>query len=344
MADKLVTLQDENQQPIYPETRASVVKTSSGKTVEEALGNAGISDAPKDGKTYGRNNGSWVETGQMDEAPSDGNAYARKNKGWTTVLEKTETALLDNYIKPDSYSAIEPTDSINSAIGKLETGLTNVSNITNDVFELPSNLRNIGIKSTQADVFSALGGNEGYKNIVQAVADKREIYLYGAGLYTYNEPASCCVIVTALFIHFKKNDLLSNKAIDIYIKSQGAESNTYLTVVYDNGYELDESIYNITSQSTSDDISSAIGGESGLKEIISAIKYGNRIVIRGANSLYEGFQTSTELKGITYIESDNGDITLCFAYDIYALNITTTFVNIIYTKSSNTFKAVVSYN
>lgn len=37
MADKLVTLQDENKVPIYPETRASVVKTSSGKTVESEL-------------------------------------------------------------------------------------------------------------------------------------------------------------------------------------------------------------------------------------------------------------------------------------------------------------------
>lgn len=37
MADKLVTLQDENKTPIYPESRASVVKTSDGTTVEDAL-------------------------------------------------------------------------------------------------------------------------------------------------------------------------------------------------------------------------------------------------------------------------------------------------------------------
>lgn len=37
MADKLVTLQDENKQPIYPETRASVVKTTSGSTIETEL-------------------------------------------------------------------------------------------------------------------------------------------------------------------------------------------------------------------------------------------------------------------------------------------------------------------
>lgn len=37
MADKLVTLQDENKVPIYPETRASVVKTTEGTTVEDAL-------------------------------------------------------------------------------------------------------------------------------------------------------------------------------------------------------------------------------------------------------------------------------------------------------------------
>lgn len=307
-------------------------------------GSGGISDAPKDGKTYGRNNGTWVETSQMDEAPSDGNAYARKNKGWATVLESTESALLDNYVKSDSYTAIEPTDSINSAISKLEAGLTKASDITNEVFELPSNLRNIGIKSTQADVFSALGGAEGYNNILQAIKEKKKIYLYSTGLFIYNEPVSCCCIGLAIFIHFKKNELLLNKAIDVYVKSQGTESSTYLIVVYDNGYELKESVYNITSDSSSNDISSALGGESGLKEIISAIKCGNRIVIRGSNSGYQGLQIVTELKGITYAEQDNGDLALSFAYDIYALNLTTTFVNIVYTKSSNTFMAVVSDN
>ena len=39
MADKLVTLQDENSTPIYPESRASIVKTSDGTTVEDALAN-----------------------------------------------------------------------------------------------------------------------------------------------------------------------------------------------------------------------------------------------------------------------------------------------------------------
>ena len=64
MADKLVTLQDENQQPIYPETRASVVKTSSGKTVEEALGNAGISELSCE-RPAGRHSGNSVIHGDQ---------------------------------------------------------------------------------------------------------------------------------------------------------------------------------------------------------------------------------------------------------------------------------------
>ena len=43
MADKLVTLKDEAGVKIFPETRAKMVKTEAGKTVEEALKNASVS-------------------------------------------------------------------------------------------------------------------------------------------------------------------------------------------------------------------------------------------------------------------------------------------------------------
>lgn len=159
MADKLVTLQDENQQPIYPETRASVVKTSSGKTVEEALGSAGISDAPEDGKTYGRNNGTWVETSQMEEAPTDGFAYARKNGAWTEVLESTKTALLDDYSKAESYSSILPTDSINDAIGKLEARIDSGGSLSDDAYYISSKVLDLKATSTSEEINSALGGD-----------------------------------------------------------------------------------------------------------------------------------------------------------------------------------------
>ena len=43
MEDKLVTLKDESGVKIFPETRAKMVKTEAGKTVEEALKNANVS-------------------------------------------------------------------------------------------------------------------------------------------------------------------------------------------------------------------------------------------------------------------------------------------------------------
>ena len=49
MADKLVTLQDENQQPIYPETRAAAVKTADGRILEEGTP-SDIFDHPLDSR------------------------------------------------------------------------------------------------------------------------------------------------------------------------------------------------------------------------------------------------------------------------------------------------------
>ena len=62
---------------------ASEVKTLLTQTV--------LPDAPSDGKTYGRNNGTWthVEEGITD-APVDGVQYARQNGEWTPVQTPTE--------------------------------------------------------------------------------------------------------------------------------------------------------------------------------------------------------------------------------------------------------------
>lgn len=66
MVDKLVTLKDESGVKIYPETRAKMVKTEAGKTLEEEL-NGKLPDAPKDGKQYARKDGTWEEVEAGDE-------------------------------------------------------------------------------------------------------------------------------------------------------------------------------------------------------------------------------------------------------------------------------------
>lgn len=116
MADKLVTLQDENKTPIYPESRASVVKTSDGKTVEDALAEkqpvgdyALKSEIPdtsglatkdelsaKADTTAIPTNVSQLtnDKGYLTDAPSDGNQYGRKDGAWA-VIEAGGTQYLD---------------------------------------------------------------------------------------------------------------------------------------------------------------------------------------------------------------------------------------------------------
>ena len=110
---------------------------------------------------------------------------------------------------------------------------------------------------------------------------------------------------------------------------------------YPSGYPLKPELYALTSSSDTDTISSAVGGESGLKEIIQAVKDGNRLVIRGTppSGLKIG-TLSTDVIMNTYDESENGDLQIVYtlfglaqggAYlggSIYVLK---------YTKSSNTF-------
>jgi hypothetical protein len=43
-----------------------------------------LTDAPSDGKYYGRLNGGWSQV--LSDAPSDGNAYGRLSGAWSTVL------------------------------------------------------------------------------------------------------------------------------------------------------------------------------------------------------------------------------------------------------------------
>lgn len=117
MADKLVTLQDENKTPIYPESRAIVVKTENGTTVEEALkqkqpsGNYATKEELSNYATtealtqglQGKADASAIPTklsqltndsNYLTDAPSDGKQYGRKNNEWA-VIEAGGTQYLD---------------------------------------------------------------------------------------------------------------------------------------------------------------------------------------------------------------------------------------------------------
>lgn len=304
-------------------------------------GSGGISDAPKDGKTYGRNNGSWVETSQMDEAPSDGNAYARKNKGWASVLESTESALLGNYLKPDAYTAIEPTDSINTAIGKLEAGINSGGSSEDNNYYLDSALLTINELSTEDDILEAVGGSEGVSNLISAIKNNRNIYIKGSilsSLDAYKIPVSVGEFLSAsvMFSFIYRDSNATTRVFSYHIAPSGVKK---VEISYPLKYRLDINVFMLNSSSSSDDIGSAIGGERGLRKAIIAAQNGNDLVVKGQFSTYNILQgVSVSICNI----AENGDMSLALhaisnSYIWGKNNPGAVSLVIMYTKSSNTF-------
>ena len=64
----------------YP-VQVEVILT--GEEVETLLNQTVLPEAPSDGKTYGRNNGTWTPvTEGITDSPSDGKQYSRQNGAW----------------------------------------------------------------------------------------------------------------------------------------------------------------------------------------------------------------------------------------------------------------------
>lgn len=104
-------------------------------------------------------------------------------------------------------------------------------------------------------------------------------------------------------------------------------------------YELKPEVYVLTTDSTSEDISAAVDGESGFKEIIQAVKDGNRLVIRGTNDEMVNITINQDVQCSMYKEADNGDMELYLYGHGYTLwGGAGGILCIGYTKSSNTFK------
>ena len=109
--------------------------------------------------------------------------------------------------------------------------------------------------------------------------------------------------------------------------------------IYQDGYRLKSEFYSLTSDSTSDEISNAIGGENGLKLLIALIKCGNRILINYSSS----FNQVTQLLPNFISEEENGNLGVVFfgmGYALWGGGFSMIAIN--YDKTSNTFSATVT--
>lgn len=252
---------------------------------------------------------------------------------------KIGSGSLGAYTKPASYSAISKEDSISTAIGKLEAGLgtSGGGSSSDDEFYLPSAVYRLTSGATATEITDAFGGDDGIQAFKNAMNEKKKIYIKHDEPYIKSLiPVSYEITFGALWgISFRKDDYggVSNSAMTLRITQSCVYS------VYDGGYALNASFYGLTSSSTTEEISTAVDGEKGMKKLIQAIRDSNRIYINTS----EEFQQKTSLLCNLYSVDDNGDMSvLLWGMGYFLWGQLLGGIQINYTKSTNTFSAEVT--
>lgn len=257
------------------------------------------------------------------------------------ILQDTNigSGLLGEYTKPASYSAISKEDSISTAIGKLEAGLgtSGGGSSSDDEFYLPGAVYILTSGATATEITDAFGGDDGIQAFKNAMNEKKKIYIKHDESYIKSLiPVSYEIIFGVSWgISFRKGDYgsTSNSAMTLRITQSCVYS------VYDGGYALNASFYDLTSSSTTEEISAAVDGENGMKKLIQAIRDSNRIYIDTS----EEFQQKTSLLCNLCSVDDNGDMSVLLWGMGYLLwGQIAGAIQIQYTKSSNTFSAEVT--
>lgn len=240
------------------------------------------------------------------------------------------------YITSGRLRTVTLTATLNSS-GETETYdfTAKVEESGDDTYWLPIGVAYLKAGATKAEIDEAFGGEGKFKEALKAGTDKKKVYIYSTSIGII--PVSVYSIVgSAGYISFMYKDF-SDTAIIQFI------SGSTVDIICPEGYKLSPSLYSLTSSSSTDEISSAVGGESGLKQIIQAVKDGNRLVIRGAYSDQIPLTSSTEVISVGYNEGENGDMQLLLSYWVYiGIGMTHKILAINYTKSSNTFAVSAS--
>lgn len=207
-------------------------------------------------------------------------------------------------------------------------------------YYLPNNVYNLNAGATHAEILEAFGGEDGLKETIQAVKDKRALYIYANVIsvtgYIINVNASFTITTILKICYYK--DFENNKKLISIICNNSDNTQSEVKVIYPRGYTLKPEVYSLTSSSSSEDISTAVGGESGLKNIIQAVKDGNRLVIRSTDDSLGNGAINQDLICNGYEELENGNISLIISgigYNLFGG--LAGFLVINYTKSSNTF-------
>lgn len=240
-----------------------------------------------------------------------------------------------NYVDSGKLKIISIT--YDSSASQFSCKVTESGGGADDTYYLPNLVYNLPAGSTHEEILSAFEGSDGLAEICNAIHAGKQIDFYYslANSVTQIAPVSAYALTTsALNITFIK---YTGNITEISLNNI-VTTRSNVKEIYPKGYELNLEVYSLTSSSSSEDISTAVGGEAGLKNIIQAVKDGNRLVIRSTDDSLGNGAINQDLICNGYEESENGNINLIISGIGYGLfGGTAGFLVINYTKSSNTF-------
>lgn len=173
-------------------------------------------------------------------------------------------------------------------IGKLEAA------IDSEIYYVPTGILDLSRTSTKDDFINVFGGD--IKNI-KAMLDAASSGKMIAARYINTTAAGKASVIPITLNQFKfagsfvsmgfyvrKNssdgDLIF-KQINFVIASTDNISSYSIKILYPNGYYIPIDVITLEEKATSEQISSAFGGKTGLKNLIYAVQDGNTIITKG---------------------------------------------------------------
>lgn len=197
------------------------------------------------------------------------------------------SGLLGRYTKPASYSTISKEDSISTAIGKLEAGLgtSGGGSSSDDIYYLPTAVLTLDTLATSEEIVAAFGGSDKRTELNNAIKAGKKIYIQGNASFSSVHVTALNAFGIQSYITFiRRINVLSDEIVNIKFAHSSA-----IRVINAIGYKVNGMVNLLTSSSTTDEISTALGGIEGVKKLKKAIEDGNSIY----TTFYSG--SSTEI-------------------------------------------------
>lgn len=221
------------------------------------------------------------ETGEYVGVTDEGSGHLVQQMIPSSVTA-TQLCTMNGYTKPSAYSALAPTDTLNVALGKLEAGIgSGGTGGGDDTYYLSSDVDSLDADSSHENILAALGGS--LDDIIAAIGNKRIAITYVLiGFIGRSFPVSASRVGNTI-VNLSYYSAYERTLKEIICNTSDTNQ-SIVKIMYPHGYPLNVEVCSLTSSSDTDTISTAVGGESGMKKIIKAINDGNRLVVRDVSS------------------------------------------------------------